>query len=100
MRNGMPELLCQIADDEQANAELVANANNIPAHFVEEREFQQDHLGNAVSSDNLFELIGSAEDGNSVLCFVDVFVANQTDRAQTDLSFSPQPAPKLGRFAG
>src|SRR5690348_4130064 len=44
---------------------------------------------------HLLDLIRLAEDRHAISRLVDVFLANQTDRSQTDLGFSVQPLAEL-----
>lgn len=98
VRDRMSQLFLQIADNEQPDAELIADANNIPVDLGEERKLQQNDLGDAELPNYFLEFAGGAENRNSVFGPVDLFVTNQSDGAQSDFCFASQPAAKLSCF--
>ena len=63
VRHGMPQLFLQIADYDEPDAELIANANDIAVDLGEERELQQNDLGNAELPNYLLEFVRRAENG-------------------------------------
>ena len=60
MRDRMPELFLQIADDEEPDAELIADANNVAVDLGEERKLQQNDLGDATLADYFLQIAGDA----------------------------------------
>ena len=63
----MAQFFFEIADDEETNTEVIADADDVAVDFREERELQHDDLRDAVLNDDLLEIIGIAENGNAVL---------------------------------
>ena len=100
MRNRVAQFFLEIADDEQADAEMIAHADDVAVDLGEERKLEHDDLRDPALDDDLFELIGIAQDRNAVLRLFDLLVANQADRAQSDIGFAPQPGAQLRRFRG
>ncbi len=99
VRHGMPQLFLQIADNDEPDAELIANANDIAVDLGEERELQQNDLGDAELPNYLLEFFAGAENRDSVFGLVDLLIADQTDGAQPDLGLTTEPLSQLGRFA-
>ena len=98
VRDRMSQLFLQIADNEQPDAELIADANNIAVDLGEEGKFQQNDLGDAKLPDYFLEFAGAAENRYSIFGPVDLFFTNQSDGAQSDFCFASQPAAKLSCF--
>src|SRR2546430_10990909 len=94
MRHGMAQSFFQIAQDKEANAELIANLDDVLVGFGKKRKLEQDNLSDVVLANDVFELIAFPEHGNSHVVDL-IVVREQTDRAQTDLGFALQPLPQL-----
>ena len=54
----------EIAQDEKTDAKLIANLNDVLVGLGKKRELKQNHLSNAVVANDIFELIGPAEQWN------------------------------------
>src|SRR5438270_2636745 len=65
MRNGVPKFFFQIAQDQQTNAKLVANLNDVLVCIGEKREFQEDNLSDSAFSNHFLDFLRLAEDGNT-----------------------------------
>src|SRR5207302_10090368 len=63
--HGMTQSLFQVAQNEKADAKLITNLNHILVCFGKKRKFEENDLSNVVITDDLFELLGLAEQGNS-----------------------------------
>src|SRR5260370_23841791 len=98
MRHRVPEQFLKVAQDEKANAELIAGLDNVLA-LGQARELQQDHLGDGVFTDYFLKLIGCPEHRNSSLAVVDLVIRDQPDCAQADLGLAQQPILQLCRVA-
>ena len=72
----------------------------LPVDLGEKRKLQHDDLGDAALDDDLFEVVGIAQNGDAVLCFFDSLIANEPDGAQPDVRLAPQPAAQLRGFFG
>jgi len=72
VRHRMAQPFFEIAQDEQADAELIANLNHVLIGLGKKREFEQNDLSDAVIANDLFKLIGPAEQRN--LRIVDLIV--------------------------
>src|SRR5437867_11125864 len=99
MRDRMPEPFLQIADDEEPDAELIADANNIAVDLGGERKLQQNDLGDATLAVYFLQIAGVAQNRNSVFGLVDFFIANQTDSAQPNFCFASYQVAQLVRRA-
>ena len=94
VRHRMAQPFFQIAQDEQADAKLIANLDDVLVRFGKEWEFEENDLSNVVIADDLFEVLGPSEEWNSRI--VDLFVVrNQTDGPQTDFGFALKPFTQL-----
>src|SRR6266852_1015689 len=90
----MPQFFFQVAEDQEPNPKLIANANDILV-CLREWKFQQDHLCDPALANDFLDFIGSAQDRHSIFGLVDFFIADQTDSAQPDLGFALQPIAQL-----
>jgi len=97
VRDRMSQLFLQIADNEQPDAELIAHANNVLIGLGEGK-LKQDYLGDAALANDLHELVRRTEHGNSLFGLVNLFIRNQTDCAEPDLGFAPEPIAELSCF--
>ncbi len=91
----MSKLFLQIAQNEKPDAELIADANDVLVGLGEKWKLEQDYLGDSVFANHFLDLIGRAKHRDSVVAVVDLFIGDQTDRAQTDLGFALQPIAQL-----
>src|SRR5438874_973732 len=80
VRHGMTQSFFQIAQNKKANAEVIANLDDVLIRFGKEREFKENDLTDFVIANDLFELGESTEQRNSRI--VDfIVVGNQANRS-------------------
>src|ERR1700736_3488268 len=96
VRYGMTQSFFQIAQNEEADAELIANLNDALVRLGKEREFEENDLSNTMIANDLFELLRPSEEGNSRIVDL-IFVGNQTDGTQTNLGLALPPLAQLYR---
>src|SRR5438270_11772005 len=65
MRDRVPKFFFEIAQDQQTNAKLVANLDDVLVCIGEKREFQKDDLSDSAFSNDLLDFVRPAEDGNT-----------------------------------
>ena len=92
----MTQSFLQIAQDEKADAELIANLNHTLVRFGKEREFEENDLSDLVIANDLLQLLRPAEQRHSHIVDL-IVVGNQTNRAQTNLGFTLEPLAELRR---
>src|SRR6202011_845269 len=61
MGHRVTQFFFEITDDKQAHPELIADPNNVPVNFSEERKLQEDHLGDAALANDVFQIVGRAQ---------------------------------------
>ncbi len=73
---------------------------SIKRDLGEERELQQNDLGDAELPYHLLQLVVGAENRDSIFRLIDLFIADQTGGTQPDLGLTTEPVSQLGRFTG
>ena len=97
MGHRMAQPFLEITDNEQANAQLVTDPDNVAFIVSNKWKLEQNDLSDPALAHNFIELIRCAENGNSAIGGFDLFVADQSKRAQSEIRLASQPVAELGR---